>query len=132
MILPPAANLLLRNNGDGTFTDQTAASGLTDARDASDGKPKFYTPPAGESKRRAESKPGTAADEALFKIARGQFAVVPTDFDNRRDVDLFTADKFGVTLWRNMRDGAFRDVAASVGLVADELKDSTRPAAGEV
>ena len=43
-------------------------------------------------------------------------AIVPTDFDNRRDVDLLILSGGTLRLFRNMRDGTFRDVAASVGL----------------
>jgi len=47
-------------------------------------------------------------------------AVVPTDFDNRRDIDLLLVSP-GVPplLFRNLRDGAFKDVAADVGLRAE-------------
>ena len=48
-------------------------------------------------------------------------AVVPTDFDNRRDVDLLVTSDQKVALWRNMRDGTFRDVAQEVGLGAKEI-----------
>ncbi|MET0646068.1 MAG: FG-GAP-like repeat-containing protein, partial [Pyrinomonadaceae bacterium] len=75
-----ASALLLRNNGDGTFADVTAASKLT--------------APAGRA-----------------------VAVVPTDFDNRRDVDLLVVGADGPpALWKNLRDGTFRNVAAEVGL----------------
>ncbi len=75
-----APNVLLRNNGDGTFADVTAASKLA--------------PPAG-----------------------GAVAVVPTDYDNRRDVDLLVVGATGPpALWKNLRDGTFRDVAAEAGL----------------
>jgi Flp pilus assembly protein TadD len=75
-----APNLLLRNNGNGTFTDITAAAGVAGGR-------------------------GHA------------IAVVPTDYDNRRDVDLLIAN-YGTppTLYRNMRDGTFQDVAKQTGL----------------
>ena len=44
-------------------------------------------------------------------------AIVPTDFDNHRDVDVFVLDqKNPPNLFRNMRDGTFRDVAKEVGL----------------
>jgi tetratricopeptide (TPR) repeat protein len=47
-------------------------------------------------------------------------AVVPTDFDNRRDVDLFVLNASDPpTLFRNMRDGTFRDAAKEVGLVSN-------------
>ena len=44
-------------------------------------------------------------------------AIIPTDYDNRRDVDLFLlpgADP--PRLFRNLRDGTFRDVAKEAGL----------------
>ena len=83
--------LLLRNNGDGTFSDQTAAAKLT-------GKVSAH-------------------------------AIVPTDFDNRRDIDLLVVATEKVSLWRNMRDGTFRDVATEVGITAKGL---TNAAAGDV
>jgi tetratricopeptide (TPR) repeat protein len=75
-----APNLLLRNNGDGTFTDITATA------------------------------------KVAGKLARA-VAVVPTDYDNRRDIDLLVVN-YGAApqLLRNLRDGAFGDVAEVVGL----------------
>jgi Tfp pilus assembly protein PilF len=71
---------LLRNNGNGTFVDIAAASGLGGA------------PP-------------------------GAVAVVPTDFDNHRDVDLMVvAAGAAPALFQNRRDGTFQDVAGSAGL----------------
>ena len=75
-----AGSLLLRNNGNGTFTDIAKSAGLD------------------------------AAGPAV--------AVIPTDFDNRRDVDLFVATRERARLFRNMRDGTFRDVAGELGLAA--------------
>jgi tetratricopeptide (TPR) repeat protein len=44
-------------------------------------------------------------------------AIIPTDFDNRRDVDLFLLPRSNPpSLFRNLRDGTFRDVAKEVGL----------------
>ena len=83
--------LLLRNNGDGTFSDQTAAAKLADKVSAR--------------------------------------AIVPTDFDNRRDIDLLVASTEKISLWRNMRDGTFRDVATEVGITR---KGATSVAAGDV
>ena len=45
-------------------------------------------------------------------------AVVPTDFDNGRDVDLFVLRSDRPALLKNMRDGTFEDKAAEAGLVA--------------
>jgi Flp pilus assembly protein TadD len=73
--------LLLRNNGDGTFTDVTFKAGVA------------------------------TAGRAL--------CVVPTDFDNRRDLDLLVLRAAeGPALFQNLRDGSFQDVAARVGLAA--------------
>jgi tetratricopeptide (TPR) repeat protein len=81
--LTPAPNRLLRNNGNGSFTDITAAA-----------------------------KVSGGAGNAV--------AVVPTDYDNRRDVDLLVVNyEHAPALYRNMRDGSFRDVAREAGL---ELK----------
>ena len=77
---PAAPNMLLRNNGNGTFTDITAAANLN-------------------------SSPMHAV------------AVVPTDFDNRRDVDLLIVNyRASPALFRNQRDGTFREVTREAGL----------------
>lgn len=54
------------------------------------------------------------------KVAGGTahgVAVVPTDYDNRRDVDLLIVN-YGAPpmLYRNLRDRTFRDVSSEVGL----------------
>ena len=77
----PAPLRLLRNNGNGSFTDSTA--------------------------------------EARLQIPTHAIAIVPTDFDNRRDIDLLVVNRGGPPLlFQNMRDGTFRDVAAASGLAA--------------
>jgi tetratricopeptide (TPR) repeat protein len=91
--LPPAPNLLLRNDGNGKFTDITAAAKVNSSGHA--------------------------------------VAVVPTDFDNHRDIDLLVVN-YGATpdLYSNQRDGSFRNVAREVGL---DLKGHwTAVAAGDV
>ena len=43
--------------------------------------------------------------------------VAPTDFDNRRDIDLIMAGGTGeMRLYRNMRDGTFRDATGDAGV----------------
>jgi tetratricopeptide (TPR) repeat protein len=77
----PAPVRLLRNNGNGTFTDTTA--------------------------------------DAHLQAATHAVAIVPTDFDNRRDVDLLVVNRTEPPLlFKNLRDGTFRDVAVESGLVA--------------
>ncbi|HKQ52367.1 MAG TPA: CRTAC1 family protein, partial [Pyrinomonadaceae bacterium] len=58
-------------------------------------------------------------------------ALVPTDYDNRRDVDLLVVN-YGAPaeLFSNQRDGSFRDVAKEVGL--DAQGQGTAAAAGDV
>ena len=77
----PAPLRLLRNNGNGSFADITAAAHL---------------------------------DAATHAVA-----IVPTDFDNRRDLDLMIVNRTGPPLlFQNFRDGTFRDVASAAGLAA--------------
>jgi len=77
-----APNLLLRNDGNGKFTDITAAAKLNTVGHA--------------------------------------VAVVPTDFNNRRDMDLLVVN-YGKApdLFSNQRDGTFRNVAKDVGLALE-------------
>ncbi len=82
-------NLLLRNNGDGTFTDISASAKINQSK-AAEGKAAF------------EGK---------------SVSVVPLDYDNRRDVDLLVLNhQDKPNLFRNLRDGSFQDVAAEVNL----------------
>jgi tetratricopeptide (TPR) repeat protein len=74
-----APNLLLRNDGNGKFTDVTAAAKLNSVGHA--------------------------------------VSVIPTDFNNRRDMDLLVVN-YGKApaLYSNQRDGTFRNVSQDVGL----------------
>jgi tetratricopeptide (TPR) repeat protein len=55
--------------------------------------------------------PSGVADGSTHAIA-----VAPSDFDDRRDIDLIVLGASGAPrLFQNMRDGTFRDSAASVG-----------------
>ncbi len=93
-VFPPrVAGMLLRNNGNGTFTDVTVAAGL--------------------------AKPGDLS------------AVVPTDYDNRRDVDILTESGHPV-LWRNMRDGTFRNVSHEVGFSKPGIVNASIFAVGDL
>ncbi|HKY28629.1 MAG TPA: FG-GAP-like repeat-containing protein [Pyrinomonadaceae bacterium] len=74
-----APDILLRNDGNGKFSNQTEAAKL--------------------------SNPGHSS------------ALVPTDFNNRRDIDLLVVRHGNAPkLFSNQRDGSFRDVADETGL----------------
>jgi tetratricopeptide (TPR) repeat protein len=88
-----APNLLLRNDGNGKFTDSTATAKLNEIGHA--------------------------------------VAVVPTDFNNRRDMDLLVVNYGSAPrLFSNQRDGTFRNVSRDVGL--ETIGSWTCAAAGDV
>jgi Flp pilus assembly protein TadD len=93
----PAPLVLMRNDGEGRFSDITREARLTARLHA--------------------------------------FAIVPTDFDNHRDVDLLIVNRDGPPiLFKNLRDGTFSDVAAEVGLTlpSADSSDFTTVAAADV
>lgn len=63
---------------------------------------------------------GTFADVAVqagVSAPLGAVALAATDYDNRRDIDLVVVPREGAPiLYRNMRDGSFRDAASESGL----------------
>ncbi len=76
---PQGALQVLRNNGNGTFTDTTREAGL-----------------------QSPVQP---------------IAIAPTDFDNRRDLDLLIVNAAGApALFKNRRDGTFVNVAGETSL----------------
>lgn len=131
---------LYHNDGNGSFSDVTAAAKIslaaTTGRAAAfvdvdhDGDLDIFIP--GNVLLRNNGD-GTFSDQtAAAKVADKITAqgVVPTDFDNRRDIDLLVTATEKVSLWRNLRDGTFRDVAQDVGL--GDLKGITSVAVGDV
>ena len=81
---------------------------------------------------------GTFTDisrEARIAVSGHAVAIVPTDFDNHRDVDLLVVTHDGPpVLLKNLRDGSFTDVAAAVGLGSASADGAgfTTVAAGDV
>src|SRR5205085_10646641 len=58
-----------------------------------------------------------AAAAGFGSAPQGGIAIVPTDFDNRRDVDLLLVYAAAApALFQNKRDGSFREVGETVGL----------------
>ena len=135
LILRASGLALLHRTSGGAFQDSTASAGLASetltARTAAwvdadhDGDLDLVVAGSGRD--------GTPALRFLRNNGNGTFsditgtagvsspaavtAIVPTDFDNRRDVDLLlTRQSGGPALFSNRRDGTFLDVAGAVGL----------------
>ena len=137
--LKPSGLALFHNEGEGRFTDVSATAKLPAwpylaetaafvdidhdgdldvfAAGLTDGGGKAPAP----SLLLQNNGDGTFTDvteRAQLGGAGRAIAVVPTDFDNRRDVDLFVLREDAPVLFKNMRDGSFRDMAKEVGLSA--------------
>ncbi len=130
-VFGPGGASLLHQRADGSFEDTTAAAGFPrDVRagaaawvDADhDGDLDLVT--AAPVRLFRNNGNGTFTDitrDAGLSVPDGDLAapaaVVPTDFDDRRDVDLLILSGGAAPrLFRNMRDGTFDDVAAAAGL----------------
>lgn len=133
-VVGPTSARLLHQRADSTFEDVTASSGLPPdlrANAASwidvdhDGDLDLVTAGPLRLLRNNGNRTFTdITDQAGLRVPDGDSnapaAVVPTDFDNRRDVDfLILSGGSPPRLFRNMRDGTFKDVAAAVGLPRD-------------
>jgi Flp pilus assembly protein TadD len=114
------------------FTDITDAAGLTSAGPAltaalvdidHDGDLDILLGGVGKPDRLYQNTgaavfKNVAADAGLGERAR-VLAAVPTDFDNGRDIDVLeVVEGAAPRLFRNLRTGAFRDVARETGLGA--------------
>jgi Flp pilus assembly protein TadD len=143
-VLRPGTGTLYHNDGNGSFSDVTTAAKLpafnkpvTTAAFVDfdhDGDLDLLLGGDGLLLLRNNGD-GTFTDQtAAAKLDDKVFAraIVPTDFDNRRDIDLLVASNEKISLWRNMRDGTFRDVATEVGLGTTDLKGISNVAAGDV
>ncbi|MFI5182936.1 MAG: FG-GAP-like repeat-containing protein [Vicinamibacteria bacterium] len=131
LVLRERGIALYHNDPEKGFVDVTAAAGLSTAPTAvtaalvdadHDGDLDILLAGAPGSDRlfRNDGKGvfTDVTDAAGLGGARpGTKAVVATDFDNHRDVDLLFLNAEGPpTLFKNMRDGSFKDVAAETGL----------------
>ncbi|HEX5890278.1 MAG TPA: FG-GAP-like repeat-containing protein, partial [Pyrinomonadaceae bacterium] len=138
-ILRSTGSALYHNDGNGSFSDVTTASKVSIGSSSSrsmafvdvdhDGDLDLFT---GAVLLRNDGDKTFSDQTASAKLSDKIVAraVVPTDFDNRRDIDLLVASNEKISLWRNLRDGTFRDVAQETGL--GEVKGSTSVAAGDV
>ncbi|MBI4587070.1 MAG: CRTAC1 family protein [Planctomycetes bacterium] len=140
----PAANILYRNNGDGTFTDLTAAAGVQgtgrslaviatdydldgdlDLFVANDiGFNDLFRNDGGMKFENVGFESGVCCDaegnpQATMGAAIG-------DYDNDGDLDLMVTNYGGEyhTLYRNDGGGLFTDVTRAAGLVSQETLDT--------
>ena len=140
-VLRPGTSTLYRNDGNGSFSDVTAAAKIpaSPANAAStafadvdhDGDLDILIAGDGYLLLRNNGY-RTFSDQTAAAKLDGKVSarsIVPTDFDNRRDIDLLVAGTEKISLWRNMRDGTFRDVATDLGL---SVNSATSVAAGDV
>ena len=127
LVVRGAALSLFRNAGGGRFEDASAAAGLGPVAAPTGAAAWVDVDHDGDLDALAaglllrNNGNGTFTDiakSAGLDGAGAAFAMIPTDFDNRRDVDLFVATRERARLYRNMRDGTFRDVAGELGLAA--------------
>jgi tetratricopeptide (TPR) repeat protein len=133
LVLSDKGLRLFHNDGAGRLSDATVATGVPAYANAAaaafvdadhDGDLDVFAVAKGGAAAPANlllrndgrGKLADAAAEAKLKAPAGGLAVVPTDFDNHRDVDLLVAREDGVALFQNLRDGSFRDVAAEAAL----------------
>jgi hypothetical protein len=134
VIVRGAGASLLRGDGSG-FADATAAAGVAMDKDAHraaaladfdhDGDLDILLAGDGSGGRLLRNAGGASFADAgaaagLAGSAGRVVAVVPTDYDNGRDMDLLELPDSGrPRLWRNRRDGSFRDVAEAAGLTQE-------------
>jgi Tfp pilus assembly protein PilF len=138
-IVRAGGTALYHNDGNGTFSDVTAAAKVPTSitsRSAAfvdvdhDGDLDLFVPGSVLLRNDGDKtfSDQTASAKLTDKVSAR--AVVPTDYDNRRDIDLLVASTEKISLWRNLRDGTFRDVAQETGL--GDLNGASSVAAGDV
>jgi hypothetical protein len=149
-VLTPAGLRLLRRDA-AAFTDVTAAAGVSAPRESASAAWLDADHDGDLDLLLASPTPQTASATLLWRnngngtfadttvaagvaVTAGVVALVPTDFDNRRDIDILALrSSSGPALYRNLREGAFRDVAVEVGLSGTgAVPDATIAAIGDV
>ncbi|MEW6749603.1 MAG: CRTAC1 family protein [Candidatus Latescibacterota bacterium] len=131
---PGQPDVLYRNDGDGTFTDVTAAAGVSNESRAmgvvagdltGDGWPDIYVAnDAMENYLYRNNGDGTFADIGLASgtafsangDASSSMGGDLGDYDRDGDLDLFVPDMGFNNLYRNLGGGFFEDVTAAAGI----------------
>lgn len=150
---PATWNRLYRNNGDGTFADQTVESGATAASVTggdrrgmgnkfgaawgdydNDGDPDLFLTHVGPEILYRNNGDGTFTDVTAQAGVAGvtnafeSSSPVWLDYDNDGDLDIYVSTWIGPNiLYENNADGTFRDVSAATGLDDDAFTWSTIP-----
>lgn len=140
---PPLSDRLFRNNGNGTFTDVSDASGIASARGAglgvvsddfnNDGWPDLYVAnDAYDNHLWINQGDGTFQNDGLIMglaynmhgAVEAGMGVVAADFDNDMNIDIFLTHLLGETntLYRNLGGSiGFTDATGQSGLGAASL-----------
>jgi hypothetical protein len=128
-----SSSALYRNRGDGTFEDVSSAAGITSDYSNSgawgdfnnDGYPDLYVATDSADTLYRNNGDGTFTDvteESGAINTNRALAVDWGDYDNDSYLDLYVVNALRPNLlYRNNRDGTFTDVAASVGVAAEEF-----------
>ena len=133
-LLREGGDRLLHQGTDGRFEDVTVKAAVSSSAPAArtaafvdvdhDGDLDLVVPGfTGPTRLLRNNGNGTFADiAAAAGVAAGPagaIGIVPTDFDNHRDIDvLVVGESGGAALFQNRRDGTFKDVAGPAGLEA--------------
>ena len=127
-VLRAGKSSLYRNARDGRFTDVAGVAGVADVVSSSsvgaaaladvdhDGDLDIVLAPLALWRNNGNGAFTDITRTAGLPAGVLATAIVPTDFDNHRDLDLLIVKPDGPILFKNMRDGTFKDVAAEVGL----------------
>jgi len=123
------ANVLYRNNGDGTFTDVTSEAGVGCISHSygvawgdydNDGDLDLYVANYGANVLYRNNGDGTFTDvtsEAGVSCTGSSLGVAWGDYDNDGDLDLYVANHYEANvLYKNNGDGTFTDVTGAAGV----------------
>ncbi|MCH7847111.1 MAG: CRTAC1 family protein [Planctomycetes bacterium] len=140
---PPVADVLYRNNGDGSFTDVSASTGIGAIRGRGlglicedfndDGWPDVYITNDGDANflwlnngdgTFTESATITGAAFNAFGEAEASMGVTAGDIDDDGDLDLFMTHlrRESNTIYRNDGDAGFMDVTGASGLGTPSMR----------
>jgi hypothetical protein len=129
-VVTAGADVLYRNNGDGTFTDVTREAGISDdslghaavwADFNGDGLADIYVANEGQDVLYLNNRDGTfsKANPAVTGMTEdaASWSVAVADYNGDGWLDIFVANEGQDALYRNNGDGTFTDVAVAAGIL---------------